>query len=222
LSSTPSPTASTAAEQAPSGPVLQLLAGALQLWLRQQVEVEGHLHLQLHGSALNLLRGRLDGVSLQARRVTYNDLQLELVDLRSGAIRVHTGNLLKGRSLQLDHPFSVSGQVSFCPEGLNRSLSRPRWRGLADWLAEQLLGITPLQDLRISGNRLVLVAQGMSAGDRVELETCLAATPDGLAIQAADGQQELLRLPVDPAIALDAARIEAGMLVLEGTARVTP
>jgi hypothetical protein len=202
--------------------VLQLLAGALQLWLRQQVEVEGHLHLQLHGSALNLLRGRLDGVSLQARRVTYNDLQLELVDLRSGAIRVHTGNLLKGRSLQLDHPFSVSGQVSFCPEGLNRSLSRPRWRGLADWLAEQLLGITPLQDLRISGNRLVLVAQGMSAGDRVELETCLAATPDGLAIQAADGQQELLRLPVDPAIALDAARIEAGMLVLEGTARVTP
>lgn len=202
--------------------MLQLLAGALQLWLRQQVEVEGHLHLQLHGSALNLLRGRLDGVSLQARRVTYNDLQLELVDLRSGAIRVHTGNLLKGRSLQLDHPFSVSGQVSFCPEALNRSLSRPRWRGLADWLAEQLLGITPLQDLRISGNRLVLVAQGMSAGDRVELETCLAATPEGLSIQAADGQQELLRLPVDPAIALEAARIEAGMLVLEGKARVTP
>ncbi len=60
------------------------------------------------------------------------------------------------------------------------------------------------------------------AGNRVELETCLAATPDGLAIQAADGQQELLRLPMDPAIALEAARIEAGMLVLEGTARVTP
>lgn len=202
--------------------MLKLLAGALQLWLRQQAEVEGHLHLHLHGSALNLLRGRLDGVSLQARRVTYNDLQIELVDLRSGAIRVNTGNLLKGRSLKLDHPFSVSGQVSFCPEGLNRSLSRPRWRGLADWLAEELLGITPLQDLRISGNRLVLVTQGMSAGNRVELETCLAATPDGLAIQAADGQQELLRLPMDPAIALEAARIEAGMLVLEGTAQVTP
>jgi hypothetical protein len=202
--------------------VLQLLAGALQVWLRQQVEVEGHLHLQLHGSALNLLRGRLEGVSLQARRVTYNDLQIELVDLRSGAIRVHTGNLLKGKSLQLDHAFSISGQVSFCPEGLSRSFSRPRWRSLADWLAEQLLGITPLQDLRINGNRLVLVAQGVASSDRVELETCLASTPQGLAIQAADGQRELLQVPVDPAIALDSARIEAGMVVLEGTAQVTP
>lgn len=202
--------------------MLQLLAGALQLWLRQQVDVEGHLNLQLHGSALNLLRGRLEGVSLQARRVTYNDLRIELVELRSGAIRVHTGKLLKGKPLQLDHAFSVSGQVSLCPDGLNRSFSTPRWRGLADWLAEQLLGIAPLLHLRIQGNRLVLVAQGVSTDDRVELETRLAATPNGLAIQSSDGERELLQLPVDPSIALEAARVEAGMVVLEGTATVTP
>ena len=50
LSDPPSPT---------SGPVLQLLANGLQFWLRQQCDVQGHLNLQLHGSALNLLRGRL-------------------------------------------------------------------------------------------------------------------------------------------------------------------
>lgn len=221
MSSTPLPS-DPSNQTASSGPVLQLLASGLQFWLRQHCEVEGHLNLELHGSAFSLLGGRLAGVSLQARRVTYQDLQIELVDLHSSAIRIHMGNLLKGKALQLDHAFAISGQVSFSPEGLNRSFSTARWRGLADWLAEQLLGIAPLLDLRISGNRLVLAAQGIAPSDRVELETCLAAVPGGVAFRSDDGQSQLLTLPIDSAIALESARIEAGMVVLEGTATVHP
>lgn len=205
-----------------SSPVLQLLANGLQYWLRQQCAVEGHLSLQLHGSAINLLRGRLDGVSLQARRVTYQDLQIELVELRSGALRVQMGNLLRGQPLQLEEAFTIEGQVSFSPDGLSRSFCRPRWRGLADWLAEQLLGITPLLPLRVAGHRLVLAAQGAGSGDRVELETCLAAAPGGLRFCDAEGRQELLLLPIDAAIGLESARIEAGMVLLQGRAQVRP
>lgn len=202
--------------------MLQLLASGLQFWLRQQCDVEGHLNLQLHGTAFNLLRGRLEGVSLDARRVTYQDLQIELVELRSGAIRVQMGKLLQGQPLHLELPFEIQGQVSFTPAGLSRSLCRPRWRNLADWLAEQLLGITPLLELRLAGNRMVLSAQGIGSRDRVELETSVAAVPGGLAIRSGDGTEELLLLPVDPAIQLETARIEAGMLLLQGTARVRP
>lgn len=202
--------------------MLQLLASGLQFWLRQQCKVEGPLNLQLHGSALNLLRGRLDGVSLQAQRVTYNDLQIERVELRSGAIRVQVGQLLKGQPLQLDHAFAIHGLVSFCPEGLKRSFGTPRWRGLADWLAEQVLGSAPLLDLRISRDRLVLAAQGSATDERVERDVCLAAVPGALAIRADDGQSDLLQVPLDAAITLESARIEAGLVVLKGTAQVTP
>lgn len=201
---------------------MTLLANGLQFWLRQRCEVQGHLDLQLHGSALNLLRGRLDGVSLEARRVTYQELELELVDLRSGPLRVQMGNLLQGQPLQLDQPFGIEGLIHFTAEGLTRSFCRPRWRGLADWLAEQLLGITPLLPLQVVGNRLVLAAQGMGSSDRVELETELKAVPGGLAVVAALQNTELLKLPIDPAIALESARIEAGMVMLEGSAKVQP
>lgn len=202
--------------------MLQLLASGLQFWLRQRCHVEGSLELRLHGSAFNLLRGRLDGVSLHARRVTYQDLEIELVDLRSSAIRVQMGNLLRGQALQLDQPFAIQGQLSFSPDGLSRSFTKARWRGLADWLAEHLLGIAPLLDLGIAGNRLALKAQGIGPSDRVELEICLATVPGGLSFTTVDGSTELLVLPLDASIDLRDARIEAGMVVLDGSAQVTP
>jgi len=55
-------TGSDSAETAGSGPVLQLLASGLQLWLRQQCEGIESLEIRLEGSALALLRGRLAGV----------------------------------------------------------------------------------------------------------------------------------------------------------------
>jgi hypothetical protein len=216
------PTPSRADNSDGGGPVLQLLASGLQLWLRQQCEVAGHLELQLHGSALNLLRGRLEGVSLQARRVTYDALDIELVALRSGPIQVQMGNLLRGQPLQLHHAFEIQGRLHFSPEGLNRSFSSPRWRGLGDWLAEQLLGITPLRDLRVEGNRVVLSAQGVGSADRAELHASLAASAEGLAIASADGGHALLTLPMDETIALETACVEAGMVMLQGTARVRP
>ena len=78
-----------------SGPVLQLLASGLQFWIRQQCQAVDSLELQLHGSALGLLRGRLDGVSLVARRVVFSSLEIEQVELNSDAIQVQIGGLLR-------------------------------------------------------------------------------------------------------------------------------
>ncbi len=202
--------------------MLHLLASGLQLWLRQHCEVAGPLEIQLHGSALNLLRGRLDGVSLQARRVTYNALEIDLVELRSGPIQVQIGNLLRGQPLQLHQAFTIRGQLSFTPEGLNRSFQSPRWHNLGDWLAEQLLGIAPLGNLRVVNNLLVLSAQGIGSTGRVELHTSLTASTAGLAIANADSSHALLTLPMGEAITLEAACVEEGMVMLQGTALIRP
>ena len=92
-------------------PVLQLLASGLQFWIRQQCESVDQLELQLHGSTLALLRGLLEGVSLVARKAIFSALEIERVELRSGAISVQIGRLMKGQSLQLDQSFSVTGSA---------------------------------------------------------------------------------------------------------------
>lgn len=203
-----------------NGPVMQLLASGLQLWIRQQCEAIGSLDIQLEGSALQLLRGRLAGVQLLARRVVYRDLHLELVELRSGPIQVHIGNLIKGQPLQLEHAFQINGQVSLTPDGLTRSLSAPSWRVLGDTLGEELLGIVPLVELRIRHDSLVFAARGLGARDLVELETSVAAVDGSVEIRSRAGDVRSL-LPMDRGITIHDARLEGGMVQMVGVAQVS-
>lgn len=198
-----------------SSPVLQLLASGLQFWIRQQCEAVDSLELQLHGSSLALLRGRLEGVSLVARRVVFSGLEIEMVELRSDAIQVQLGNLLKGRPLQLDHPFRIEGYAAFSGSGLSRSLCTPAWRPLGDQLADGLLGLTPLQSLAIERDRLVLRAQAMSC------DTVPRAQDGGLQLCNSDSGH-CVALPADPNINIREANLEGGLLQLHGSARVSP
>ena len=219
----PTPEA-TAAGQA-NGPLMQLLASGLQLWVRQQCDAIESLEIRLEGSAMALLRGRLEGVQVMARRVTYQGLEIELVDLRSEPIQVQTGPVLRGRGLQLHHPFRIRGQVSFSADGLTRSLARPQWREFGDAIGEALLGITPLTELRVQANRLVLAAQGVAERSLIQLATEVRAvdgTVEIRGVEASGDDAAVHRLPMDPNITIEQAVIEAGMLQLLGEARVSP
>ena len=203
-----------------SGPVMQLLASGLQLWVRQQCDAIESLDIQLEGSALGLLRGKLAGVRLMARRVSYQQLELELVQLTSSPIEVNIGKLLKGQPLQLQHPFTIRGQVGFTAEGLTQSISKPQWRGLADHLGEMLLGISPVVELRISQDKLIFAAKAAGEVTLVELETHLDTNDGAVVINASEGQLQV-ELPMDPGITIERANLEGGMVQLYGTAKVS-
>ncbi len=198
-----------------SSPVLQLLASGLQFWIRQQCDAVDSLELQLHGSSLGLLRGRLDGVSLVARGVVFSSLEIERVELRSDAIEVQVGNLLRGKAVQLDQAFHIEGTVAFSAGGLGRSLCTPHWRPLGDQLVDGLLGLTPLQSVSIERDRLVLQAQGQRC------ETIPCAVDGGLQLCGVEGRP-CVSLPSDPNIEIRDANLEGGVLQLHGRARVSP
>ena len=205
----------------PGGPMMQLLASGLQLWVRQQCQTIGSLDIRLQGTALQLLRGRLAGVQMLARRVIYKGLHFELVELSSGPVQVHSGNLLKGQPLQLEQAFEIQGQVSFTADGLTHALSAPQWRALGDGLGEALLGIVPLVELRMYRDNLVFAARALGAPDLVELATTVLAAQGSIEIRSLDGNISS-RLPMDPGITISDARLEAGMVQVIGTARVSP
>jgi hypothetical protein len=208
------------------GPLLGLLARGLELWLRQQCEAIGELEIRLEGSAAELLRGSLAGVGLRARRVVYQELEIERVELRSAPIRVRMGPLLRRRTLELAHPFEVSGRVAFSGEGLTRSLAGPRWRDLGDDLARRLLGPAVLEALILEADRVLLQGRETApdpAGPSAPLERAarLVAVPAGLEVHPLDGAPPLT-IPIDPDIRLARADVADGLLELTGEALVQP
>lgn len=208
---------------AAGGPVLRLLARGLELWLRQQCEAIEELQIELEGSAAQLVRGRLDGVRLQARGVRFQQLRFERVMLRSTPMQVRMGGLLRNQTLRLEQPFEISGRVVFSAEGLSRSLTAPPWNALGDALAQELLGQSPLAGVRFEGDRLILCSAPAASGQPLERAARLLIEAGGLVLQAEgpEGCAALARLPRDPNIQFEAAELAADGLELQGRARVS-
>lgn len=213
-------------DEAAGGPVLGLLARGLELWLRQQCDAIGELQIDLEGSAVQLLRGRLQGVRLRAREVVFRSLELESVVLRSEPIQVRMGSLLLSRGVQLEHPFTIRGVVAFSAESLSRCLSRPPWSELGDSLAEALLGLAPLGGLRFEGEELILRSPVISEGKTLERRTRVEVEDGGLVLrgeqQDGDDQGRIARLPKDPNLRFEKADLGGGLMELHGLARVIP
>lgn len=212
---------SAAAGSAAQGPALALLSRGLELWVRQQCQAVERIEIQLEGSIGQLMRGRLEGVRVTARRVSYQQLDFERVELRSGPIQVRMGRLWRSRSVELDAPFDLRGNVAFSGEGLNRSFAGPAWSALADHLAEQLLGFGPLAGLTIEEDHLLLRALPAGGGDPVQGRASLSIEDTALVLRRLDGAGSV-ELPMDPAIRIEAVELGGGMLQLSGQAQVTP
>ena len=204
-----------------TGPLLQLLANGLKIWVRRQCDAVGELKLELHGSALELLRGRLSGVSLMAKEVIFQGLPLHYAELKSGPLRL---NMNLGKSAQvvtLEQSFDLQGTVSITDKDLNQVLLSDPWRWLGDWLAEELIGITPLGGLQINNDTLELQAPVIGQQEPARRRFLIKADKGTVLIRHQDVDLEA-SLPMDPAIHIEEAVLNGGQLHLKGRASVTP
>ena len=204
-----------------SGPLLQLLSNGLQLWIRSQCDEVGELKLNLKGSAMQLLRGKLDGVSLTARKVSFQKLPLMRAELKTGALRAHINPSQPGQPIQLSHPFNIEGEVVLSGADLNRALACDRWRWLGDLLSEQLMGLTPLRALSIDDDLLELQAAVIATQDPVRARFGLQASEGTIQITHLETGKTFL-LPMDPGIHIQNVHLKAGQLILEGKAIISP
>ena len=102
------------------------------------------------------MRGRIDAVELSAKQACYQSIRLHHVDLR-GPIQVDLKLLKPGQMLDLKHPFQVKGEVTL-RRGPQHGLAFTVVARLGDWLAEKLMGLTPLNRIWIDNDVIELQA----------------------------------------------------------------
>ena len=203
-------------------PLLRLISSGLRLWIASRCDQVGELNLTLRGSSLALLQGRLEGADLKARQVRFDGLPLQFAEISSGPIQLDLSLLKPGRMLALRDPFQVNGTVTLPGAELNASLGSERWRDLADWMAEQLLGVTPLGALRIDNTVLELRAQVSAQTDPIRRRFRLQAEAGTGRFCPFDDDAPSTRLPMDPSIRITDVSLSAGQVTLTGVADVKP
>ena len=104
------------------GLIARLLAQAVKVWLRSQLEGLTELHLQIDSGDRQLLCGSLPQVQLAAEKAIYKGVHLSSIRLQGQDIRINLGQVLKGQPLQLLHPIPIELAVVLRRGDLQASL----------------------------------------------------------------------------------------------------
>lgn len=116
----------------------RILAPALGVWLRSQVEQVDDLQVHIEAGDRHLLSGSIHRVAIAAQRIVYRGLHLSDLALSGGSIRVNLGQVLRGKPLRLLQPVPVWVSLTLQEPDLNASLASPL---LADALTQFLKGV---------------------------------------------------------------------------------
>jgi LmeA-like phospholipid-binding len=119
----PIDTATPANATPAKGLIGRVLAPAIQLWLKSQVEQVEHLEVGIQAGNRQILSGTIPQITLLAQKVIYQGLHLSDVNLTGQHIRVNLGQVLQGKALQLLEPIAVNGKVILLEADLNASLA---------------------------------------------------------------------------------------------------
>lgn len=202
----------------------KILAPALQLWLRSQLDGTDNLEISISGRNREILRGYIPSVSLAATRAIYQGLHFSQVQFAGNNIRINLPQVLKGQPLCLLETIAVSGEALLEQADLQASLASPLLQtALKDLLSTLIAaaGTDPaqptLQDWQIDWQNATI------ANDRITFQgivTNLDKNPQaiGLSARLALQNESTLRLhdiaieasSLFPALALKEFNIDLG------------
>jgi hypothetical protein len=115
--------------------ISKVLSPALKLWLKSQLDHVEDLEIKINGGDTQILRGKIDSVTLSTTKAVYQGIHVGEVQLKGENIAVNLGGVLRGKPLRLLEPIFVTGELLVPENYLTASLSSPLLsQGLTDLL----------------------------------------------------------------------------------------
>ena len=147
-----------------SGLISKVLAPAVRLWLRSQVEHVEALQVEITAGDRQILSGYIRQLEISASNAVYQGLALSQIQLTGQNIRVNAGQIVRGKPLRLLEPIRIEGSVLLVEADLNTSLKAPLLKaGVTEFLLTLLksgaAGIGANRDLNLQNLTIQLRSQ---------------------------------------------------------------
>lgn len=124
--------------------ISKVLAPAMRLWVRSQVEHVDELQIDLQAGDREILSGYIQQVALSAQNAVYQGLTLSEIRLVGQNIRVNLGQVVRGKPLRILEPIPIQGSARLVESDLNASLNAPLLKsGVTEFLLTLLQSGAP-------------------------------------------------------------------------------
>lgn len=105
--------------------ISRVLAPAVKLWLKSQLEHVENLQITIEAGDRQLLSGGVNRVSASASKAIYQGLHLSQIQIIGTQIKTNLGQVVRGKPFRLLSPFPVEGELMLSESDLNASLHAP-------------------------------------------------------------------------------------------------
>jgi hypothetical protein len=103
--------------------ISSVLIPIVKLWLRSQVEAIQNLEIRVEGSSRQILQGHILGATVSAEHIIYEGLNVTAIALKASEINLNVGQMIKGDSLKLLQPITVSMDATLDSSDFQKCLS---------------------------------------------------------------------------------------------------
>lgn len=231
--------------------ISRVLAPAVGLWVRSQLEHVEDLQITIEAGDRQLLGGGISRVMAAASKAVYRGLHFSHIQVAGQEIQTNLGQVLRGKPFRLLAAFPVMGEVTLTEADLNASLNAPL---LADAITDFLLTFlqqTPQQSETVLDPAAKLQDVTVRLGDDeltfiAKLATATHTTPIAIRTRLTIKKGNLLKLegfqyqrsvdelvssstcktnftiPLGTDVHLETLSIQADRLLCQGRITVTP
>jgi hypothetical protein len=151
--------------------ISKVLAPAVRLWMRSQVESVDTLHVSIEGGDRQILSGYIPTVTIAARNVVYQGIAISQVFLKGTEIQVNLKDVLQGKPLKLVDIVPVQAEATLNQADFNASLQAPL---LATAVKELVM-----QWLQLGADELPSEVHSLLQSQAIELEQSQVAFSSG-------------------------------------------
>ncbi|WP_320677081.1 LmeA family phospholipid-binding protein [Prochlorococcus sp. MIT 1300] len=203
------------------GPFLKIISESLKLWLKAQCDSVESIDITLYGSLIKLLQGNLPKVKLLSTKLSFKNIPMHKVAIEAKDISIKTKKLRESKVFLLNRIPKISLEVSFSVADINKILLSKNWESLSKDLAQRLLGNVILKGLEIDNQNLILNAYDPQIGNLSAKSFTLEASEGTILITSKDSPSIEFKIPMDPNIMIQSARLDNEMLLIKGQAIVS-
>ena len=201
--------------------LISLIEIALKYWIRSQCNSIEDIYINIKGDALNIINGKISGLSVKGNRIDFKGLLIQSISINSEEITLEVGISLKGVKAIPIKDFKIKGNIVLSSKDLNTILSAPTWSWIANWLCSNFCNNANFAELKINQNELILKSY---------INEIQSTNINYLFLEAKDGtilfkDKESLRealLPMDNSICINNINLKESILTIDGSSSISP
>jgi len=190
-------------------PLLRLIQGGLEFWIKQQCKTIDNLSIYIEGNIFNILKGNVNSVNVVAKNVNFKNILISKAIINTSPIKVSLRAANSQQRIQLSE-FSIRGKLILDSADINSIVFSKSWVKINNLICNKLLDNSNITSVTIYNDLLKI---GHSSNKQSELVKSFEVLCNSASIELRDTiSKNKLILPMDESVRIVEANIEGNYL----------